>query len=190
MEEKNKESTLARGKCELGISASGRPNSKSISLILVVAMVVPLLAGCDAFVRKFTRKKKPAEQKQEEMVIAPQEYVRPEISKVDQYRQYYLYWRSWQDELIESFNDRSNRKKQLSCIEEASKNLAGIKTLVGQKKQAKLDGYINDLAALGKDVGADYYGNNISFYRQTAEKIKRNVMKDFSYSQLKNDLKQ
>jgi len=163
---------------------------RKIIQILVLVIFVFQLCACEAFVRKFTRKKKTSEIKPEEMVLSPQEYEPPQTTKEEKYRQYFLYWRAWHDELLDALSDKTNRKKQLSSADEAIKNLADIRPLLSEKKQAQLDKYILDLTALKDDIFRDYYGSNIPFYRQRAERIRLNIMKDFSYSALKEDLKQ
>ncbi|MFA5150687.1 MAG: hypothetical protein WC433_07270, partial [Candidatus Omnitrophota bacterium] len=57
------------------------------------------LCGCEAFVRKFTRKSK-KDKVPVEMVLAPEEWKGPQMTKEEQYRQYFVFWQSWQDELI------------------------------------------------------------------------------------------
>lgn len=144
------------------------------------------LIGCEAFVRKFTRK---SEKKQEvEMVVTPEEYIPPAMSKEDQYRQYFLYWKSWQDELIESLSSGTNQKKRIGCADEAIKNLQQLRPLFNQQAQARLDGYLSQLQELRNAIVADAYGNMASTNRVNAERIRRNILKEFSYRKIKDSL--
>ncbi|MCM8797573.1 MAG: hypothetical protein NC923_06860, partial [Candidatus Omnitrophica bacterium] len=52
-------------------------NYRVVSLIVILAIF--FLAGCEAFVRKFTRKKQRVEQ--EMPVITPEEYKGPQMTK-------------------------------------------------------------------------------------------------------------
>lgn len=146
------------------------------------------LAGCEAFVRKFTRKSKKENLPQEEMVIAPEEYKPPVMTKEERYREYFLYWKSWHDELIESLSSSTNTKKQLSCINEAIKNLEQIRALLKAEKQKKLDDWINKLKDLRGALSSDIYGRNTDRNRLSAERVRRNIMQDFSYPKIKDYL--
>lgn len=147
------------------------------------------LFGCEAFVRKFTRKPKKENLPQEEMVLAPEEYKAPQLSKEEQYRQYFLFWRAWSDELITSLSKGANHKKQIDCSEEAIKNLVDIRVLLTDEKQKKIDPYINKFALLKDAITQDIYGNSIDANRQAAEHIKSNFLKDFSYNKIKGYLR-
>jgi hypothetical protein len=146
------------------------------------------LAGCEAFVRKFTRKPKKENMPQEEMVIAPEEYKPPVMTKEERYREYFLYWKSWHDELIESLSSTTNTKKQLSCVNEALKNLEQIRGLLKPEKQKKLDVWINQLKDLRVAVSSDIYGRSADKNRLSAERVRRNIMQDFSFPQIKDYL--
>jgi hypothetical protein len=146
------------------------------------------MLGCEAFVRKFTRKPKKEESPQEEMVLAPQEYKSPEMSKEELYRQYFLFWKSWQDELIGSLSIGANHKKQISCINETLNNLEQLRLLLNETKQKELDIYINQLKELKRLIIEDSYGSNINKNRFTAEHIKRNILRDFSYNRISEDI--
>jgi deoxyribodipyrimidine photolyase len=145
------------------------------------------LIGCDAFVRKFTRKPKKEELTQEEMVLAPEEY-KVGMSKEELYRQYFLFWKSWQDELINALSREGSHKKQVACAKEAIKNLEYLRPLLNEEKQKQLDVYINKLNALKDSVEEDAYNNNFAINASLAESIKMNILKDFSFNKIKNYL--
>jgi len=151
---------------------------------LVIFLLALSLTGCDAFVRKFTRKPKKENMPKEEMVLEPQEY-KPTMSKEELYRQYFLYWQSWQDELIDSLTHSANHKKQVSCIDQAIKNLLYVRNMLNPEKQKQLDVYLNQLTALQDDIKADVYGANFSINRTAAERLKMRILRDFSYNKAK-----
>lgn len=164
---------------------------KVIRIIRLFAICYVLFAmlGCDAFVRKFTRKKKTQEVSPQEMVLVPEEYKGPQMSKEEIYRQYFLFWKSWHNELIETLSShQTNYKKRLSCIEETIKNLAQLKAMLNSEKQSKLAGYLQQLEDLKKSLTLDVYGANLSQHQRVAEQIKRNILRDFSYHKIKKDL--
>lgn len=75
-------------------------------LLFFCGFLILNMIGCEAFVRKFTRKAK--KEQREEMVLVPQEYQKPKLTKEQEYRHYFLYWQSWQDELIGSLRQRKS----------------------------------------------------------------------------------
>ncbi len=161
--------------------------TRIITLVSCVLCLVSLM-GCEAFVRKFTRKPKKENLPKEEMIIAPQEYTAPSMTKEELYRQYFLYWKSWHDELIDSLSPGANHKRQRACINETIKNLEQLRKLLSAEKKEKLDIYINQLKKLNELITKDLYGNNISKNCVTAEQIKMNILRDFSYNKISKDI--
>lgn len=158
------------------------------SFVVWIMSVVILVTGCDAFVRKFTRKKKSDNLPREEMVLAPQEY-KPSMDKEQLYRQYFLFWQSWQEELIESLTQNESQKKQIDCAQQAIKNLFDLRLLLNEDRQKKLDVYINRMKELQDSLVKDTYTSNVSIYIRDAESIKRGIFRDFSFNKIKKYLK-
>jgi len=163
-----------------------RRERKLFLLLLILGLVVNLL-GCEAFVRKFTRKSK-KEKAPEPMVLVPEEYKGPNMTKEELYRQYFLYWKSWHDELIQSLSDEKNHKKQIDCAKEAIKNLYQLRGMLNPDRQSRLDNYIRQTEELKSAVTKDVYGNDLVINRQRAERIRRNMLKDFVYPKIKDCL--
>jgi len=162
---------------------------KNIFIFAACCLVLALLIGCDAFVRKFTRKPKKEKKPAEEMVLVPQEYPSLFKTKEEAYRQYFLYWQSWQDELINVLLCKLSNKKQLSCIDEAIKNLTEVRNLLLEEKQKALDPYLERLGALRGAIEEDSYSNNTDNNRYKAEVLKKDILRLFSYPKVKNELK-
>lgn len=163
------------------------PKNKIIFLLIGCWLLTALL-GCEAFVRKFTRKPKSEDMNKEAMVLAPEEYTGPEMTREELYRQYFLYWRSWQDELIASLQPGANHKKQISCIGEAVKNLEKMKGLLDTRKSKQAEAYLVQMQALEGLIRQDIYSNNSANNRAKAEQLKRNILRDLSYSEVKDNL--
>jgi len=157
-------------------------------LLLVTAWVTVSLFGCEAFVRKFTRKQKKEEGKREEMVLVPQEYLGPDLTKEELYRQQFLFWEAWHDELIETLTGSANHKKQVGCAEQAIKNLEQVRARLDEPTRKKLDVYLDKLRGLKDAIVKDGYSNNASSRRGSAERIKRDILKNFSYQKIKDYL--
>jgi len=154
----------------------------SIGLILMINLV-----GCEAFTRKFTRKSK-KDKTPETMILAPEEWKGPQMTKEEQYRQYFVFWQSWQDELTNALIQNAPQKKKLDCAQQAMKNLVGMRSLLNETKQKQLDIYLKQMAELRDDIKADIYGTANNFYRENSEKLKMNIARYFTYSDVKNDI--
>ncbi|MDI6758639.1 MAG: hypothetical protein QMD94_03070 [Candidatus Omnitrophota bacterium] len=158
-----------------------------IFFLSTLFFLLSTLIGCEAFVRKFTRKSK--KQVEEVMVLAPEEYKGPQITKEELYKEYFLFWKSWQDELIGALTEKKGLKKQVDCAGEAIKNLVNLRALLKEEKQKKIDIYIDELKGLELEIAKDLYGSSISLHARSAERIKRNILRDFSYKKNKDFLR-
>ena len=161
---------------------------------IIVCCLLFTLIGCDAFVRKFTRKSKKEKVAETELVLAPEEYKPPFRTKEEVYRQYFLFWKSWQGELVEalapitSASGRANHKKQTSCALESISNLEQLRKLLNEAKQKQLDVYITRMNKLKSDIVGDPYGSNTMANHLKAEDIKRGILRDFSYKKVAKDM--
>ncbi len=160
---------------------------KRVISICVVYFTILSLIGCEAFVRKFTRKPKKEDIVQEEMVLSPQEY-KSNVTKEELYRKYLLYWKSWQDELIEALMQMKSHKKQVDCIEEAIKNLVNLREMLNAQEQKRLDVYLGRMRGLKDSIVQDTYGTDSRSYIQAAERLKMDILRDFSYNKVKDYL--
>jgi hypothetical protein len=161
--------------------------SQAIFLFSISCLLIINLLGCETVTRKFTRKSKKDELPKEEMVLVPEEY-KSNLTKEEEYRQYLLYWKSWQDELISSLSQGANHKKQIDCASEAIKNLVNLRKLLSVDMQKKLDGHIMQLENLKASISKDAYGSSVMNSRIEAERIRRNILRDFSYNKIKGYL--
>lgn len=146
------------------------------------------LLGCDAFVRKFTRKSKKENLSEQEMVLVPQEYNNLNMTKEARYRQALLFWKSWQDELIGALLSGTSNKREVDCAKQAIKNLEELKLLLNQQKAKMLDYYITQMKKLKDSIEIDRYNMQSSGYRMTAERLKRAILRDFSLQKIKDSL--
>jgi len=161
---------------------------KRIFFFLLCCFILLDLAGCESFARKFTRKSKKANQPVE-MVLVPEEYKGPDMTKEELYRQYFLFWKSWQDELENALTQKASLKKKVDCIQEALKNLVNMRGMLVADMQKNLDVYINKTTELLASIRGDIYGTNDSFNLHAAEGIKMDIHKGFIYPKVRNYLK-
>ena len=158
-----------------------------LSVLLFCFLLVDLL-GCESFTRKFTRKSKKSDTAVE-MVLTPEEYKGPNMTKEEIYRQYYLYWGSWQEELINALTQKSSSKKKVDCAQEALKNLVNMKTMLVAYAQKNFEAEIAKFNDLLVDLKSDIYGTNDSWNLQVAQRIKSSIHKGFIYPKIRNYLK-
>lgn len=160
---------------------------KILTVLLFCFLLLDLL-GCEAFTRKFTRKSKKSDAPIE-LVLVPQEYKGPEMTKEEIYRQYYLYWGSWQDELINALTQKASLKKKVDCAQEALKYLVNMKMMLVDDAQKNFDLEIAKFNGLLVDLKSDIYGAYNSWNLRVAERIKASIHKSFVYPKVRNYLK-
>lgn len=146
------------------------------------------LCGCEAFVRKFTRKPKKEETKKE-IVLVPQDYSPSDMPVEERYRQYFLFWKSWQEELISALSPSESHKRRKGCAEEAIKNLGSLRPLLYEEKQKDLDVYLDQMRRLKDQISQDIYGANLTRHKTKAESLRREVLRVFSYPKVKAHLR-
>ena len=159
-----------------------------VIFVLLFCFSLLLSSGCESFVRKFSRKSKKSNQ-EIEMVLAPEEYKGPNMSKEEIYRQYFLFWKSWEAELENALTQKLSLKKKVDCAQEALKNLFGMKKMLVPEMQKNLDVYINKTAELLASIKSDVYGTNDSRNLDSAKKISSDIHLKFIYPKIKNYLK-
>lgn len=160
---------------------------KKVCLLILSVILLSVLGGCESLARKFTRKAKKTEAV--EMVLHPEEYKGPEMTKEEIYRQYFIYWKSWHDELINALSSKASHKKKIDCGQEALKNLVVLKMLLVSEMQKNFDPEISKLTGLLAGMKRDAYGSNDERNLQLAERIKLNIQRKFVFSKVKNYLK-
>lgn len=160
---------------------------KKICIVSLLVCCLFSLTGCEAFVRKFTRKPK-GEPKKEELVLIPEEYQAPQRTKEEVYREYFLFWKSWHDELINALVGNLSQKKQLDCVNEETNQLKQLRGLLKEDKQKKLDEYLAQVDELSVEIKRGRFGKTFDMQRISAERIRRNIIRDFSYKKIKDSL--
>lgn len=165
-----------------------KKNLKSAAACITAAWLLLGMLGCEAFVKKFTRKPKKDRMPQEELVLAPEEYQPPRMSREEAYRQSFLYWKSWHDELIQSLLSGTNHKKQTDCARQALENLLQLRSLLDEASQKSLDTYIDRMRSLEESISNDVYSSNQARNRLSAEHLKQDILRDFSYERVKDHL--
>jgi len=161
---------------------------KIIILVSGFWLLVTLLMGCEAFVRKFTRKPKKPEVLKEPVLI-PEVYPELTYSTYDMYKDSYLFFRSWMDELINYLEPSENRKKQIDCINEAKENLLKMHSVLKEEKQKELESYIRKLDEIKDQIKGFLSQDKFYSLKNQSINLKSRISKNFSYSKIKDFIK-
>lgn len=159
-------------------------------LFVLCACGVFLLTGCESLRKKFTRKKKGTEI-QEVMVITPRDYSAHPLASDVLYKQYFIYWKSWNQELINGLTDGSSYKKVLDCADQSLVNIKKMETYLKEDKAKELEVYVKKTEDLKNQIMENKsllpaFVNNL---RYSAERILSSVNRLFDLSKMKDRLK-
>lgn len=151
---------------------------RAVAVVVLVA-VVSLGSGCEAFVKKFRRKPREESREQKELVLEPESYDNLQVSKEELARQYYLFWGSWHDELIQSLASSTNHKKQIETAYEAALSLSNLALLVTDDHKQALQEYHRRLIELHDAISRDIHGMYRERDLRSAQRLKREISRSF-----------
>jgi len=151
----------------------------------VIIILCIAIAGCAGLQKKFTRKKK------EEARIPPivTTYDYPIEHRMDElYRKRFLFWKSWQGELIDRIDD--TYKKRSECYNELMQNLLEMQKYLNDEKYKELGAFITEIQSIDPDVKKiDLTQNEKHRITQLLEKTRRLIDKRFSYTHVKGQMR-
>jgi len=155
--------------------------------VLKYAIIVILcisISGCAGMQRKFARKKK--EEAKTPTVVTTYDY--PIEQRVEElYKKRFLFWKSWQGELIDRMDD--GYKKRTECYDELMQNLQEMQKYLNDEKYKELGIFITEIKSIDPDVKKMDLTNSERYrIAQLLEKTRRLVDKRFSYTHVKNQL--
>ena len=163
---------------------------REIPACAIILCMALSLCGCEAFARKFTRKQKKEDKPQEMMVLKPQAYPDTKVDSKDAYQQYFMFWKSWHEELIDNLSDEPpSMRRQLDSVKEAVNNLSEMQKLLSGDKYARAGEYLVSMNSLKSDIAKDLYYSNTWSLRRQAEDLKNRIERDLQYKQVKDELK-
>lgn len=154
-------------------------------LCLLTFIFISSALGCDAFVRKFTREKK--KQDMVEPVLTPDENAGLFYDNETKYKNYFAYWRAWQDELIQSMYQESDKRK-LYCINQAIENLELMAALLTQEHQKEINEFIAKMNAIRRDIESESILNE-NMMRQKLVNIRLSINNKLHYVRVKDWIK-
>lgn len=150
----------------------------------VIIILCVSIAGCAGVQRKFARKKK--EEAKTPAIVTTYDY--PVEQRVDElYKKRFLFWKSWQGELIDRMGD--GYKKRTECYDQLMQNLIEMQKYLNDEKYKELEAFIAQIKTVDGPVKKIDLTNNERYkISQLLEKTKRMIDKRFSYTHVKDYL--
>lgn len=144
-------------------------------------------AGCETLKKKFTRKRKSPEI-QEAMVVAPRDYSSHPFPAEVLYKQYFVYWKAWQQELVSNIGGRASHKKIVDCAEQSLVNLRKMSSYLDDEKAAALKPYILEMEVLKAEIveAKNFPDVRLNAVRYKAERILSNVNRKFDLTKMRD----
>jgi len=154
-----------------------------IACALILTMTVSS-TGCAALQKKFARKKK--KEKRIAPIITTYDYSK-ELRVDELYKKHFLFWQSWQTELIDRMD--ATRKKRITCYDYTVSSLMEMRKYLVGPKAGELEGFINEVKSIESDVKKKRLSKS-GQYRviRLLERTKRQIDRKFSYSNVKGSL--
>lgn len=153
-------------------------------LYLCIFILCVSLAGCAGLQRKFARKKK-----QEERiapVITTYDYSK-ELRVEELYKKHFLFWKSWQTELIDRMD--GTYKKRTECFDFTVSSLVEMKKYLKKPKAEELEKIIVKVKSIDPEVKKVRLSKSQKYrIKQILENTKRQIDKRFSYGHVKDYL--
>jgi hypothetical protein len=148
--------------------------------VLVLAVLLTV-SGCESFRRKFTRTKKRGKAAEETIIVAPRDYSAHPFPNDVMYKQYFTYWKAWNQEWVVSLNDKDSHKKIVGCAEQSLANLEKMRTYLVEEKQKELDVFVEKTRALKDEIAAhkSLMPSQYASYQYRAERVLSAVNRQF-----------
>jgi hypothetical protein len=158
------------------------------ALFLILAIAT---SGCASLKEKFIPKKKETTEEFRRYQVVRQYDVHPSMKL---YTKRYIFWKNWQTELLKRFGndpttssiEDNNRKKIVVAVEENISNLYDMKRMLVDEKGDQLQGLIDEMEEVEKDVKKGRISGAIEVrIRKKVESVGRAVKRDFSYTKVR-----
>ncbi len=159
---------------------------------LIIGMLIFLVgttSGCEAFRRKFTRKKKEdPSQSQAGVIFDPIDY--PDIVKspAEIYRQHYSLWKVWHSDLSIVLENDANEKKVRYVLGQMKEHLTAMRALLKEDVRPQMDAYLKEIDSLSLEFEkSPAFRNKVDILSRT-QKLGRDVRNRFSPDKITSSL--
>ena len=150
----------------------------------IILMLCVSFTGCAGLQRKFVRNKKKEERIMP--VITTHDYSK-ELRADELYRKHFLFWKTWQSELIDRME--TTYKKRGSCYDHTLASLMEMKKYLRDPKAAELEPFIAEIRSIDPNIREKRLSKSAKYrMKQLLERTKRQIEKGFSYSDVKQFL--
>jgi hypothetical protein len=147
-----------------------------------------ILAGCEAFGKKFIRKHKDTDG-QVEMVLEPKVYPDHPFPSEEVYRETFNFWKTWHEELLNSLVADGNKKKQKECVDYTIENLKRLKSLLREEKAKLLGQEIDELDKARQKIELPILNEtDMVVLKNNLDRQKMKIDREFVYSKVKDYL--
>lgn len=165
---------------KLGVKIIGENKFKEICKLLLILALAISVSGCASFKKKFVRK--PKETEKPTPIVHTKDYTQ-EYGNLFLYEKHYLFWKYWQEELINTLNSKhSNRKKEAKCSYSALDELKTLSNYLNPEGKKILAPYIAELENITQRLlSRKPVNSRVSKFKRELEKHKRNVQRIFFY---------
>ncbi len=139
------------------------------------------LSGCSQLRDKFVRKDK--EETTMQRYYTVREYdVHPSL---DLYTKRYIFWKSWQRELLNVLSD-SNHKKKVVAAEQIVSNLMDMQNMLVDEKYEQLKVLTDEMMGIEKTLKEEKVTPaNEVFIRRSIERVGKKIKDNFSYNDMR-----
>ena len=159
--------------------------------VLVLILLTFLSSeGCEAFRKKFVRKKNVEEEVEEQVILEPQEYPEVVYDNTTLYKNYFTLYKAWYADLLDSLKEESSYKKQLQCFDEVLKNLREMQNLLKPEKQQEMDPYIQEIAKNKEQLmGTSLKSAILPQLKSKLSSVEKKIRVQFNYNKIKEAIK-
>jgi len=160
--------------------------------LILVSIILTFLSceGCEAFRKKFVRKKQAEEDTVGQVILEPQEYPEVVHDNAELYKNSYTLCKAWYSDLLDSLKDEGSYKKQLQCFNEVLKNLSEMRNLLKEEKQQELDVCISDISKNKEQLMNSRLKNSIlPQLKSNLARVEKTIRTKFNYNKIKESIR-
>jgi hypothetical protein len=123
-------------------------------------------------------------------VITPRDYDAHPIPNDVLYKQYFYYWKSWNDELVAALSERETSKKIVFSAEQTLSHLVKMRSYLKEEKGKDLDLLIEEARSLSGAIIASpvMLPSQYDAFRYRAERLLARVNRGFDSRKVKEML--
>jgi len=157
---------------------------RRIAAIILVIVFALGITGCEAFRKKFVRKKK---QERVQVYYEPEKYEKDPAEAL--YKKHYIYWKTLHEDLANNIGETPVKVSR--SAEGVVSNLRDMKRYLNEEKAAELETYIQKMVKIKSDLSRRHIsiaGERIT--KRKLEEIYRKIRREFSYKKVKDCIRE